>query len=201
MSERTPAWTPYGLEAIRIARIRRQRILAALLLIGIVGALMMVGQSTTTKSTEIFVNGQNQNTISIDKPEAPKNKPVTVSLSPGRVTQADTSGEQNAGDTPRASAPILNRAAPYNWTFFLFVFGPWILIALALWALGKHRGKHDQVNYGIYKGAMPLEMISMTAQQEIFTKRHAKMSIFGKRREDYLTPEVLRADPTVEGSS
>ena len=201
MSERNTAWTPYGLEAIRIARLRRQRVIGALLLAGVVLSLLTIGQTTTTKSTDIFVNGAKQNSIAIDQPTPPKNGPVTVGLSPGRVTQADTGNAPAANPAPSSTVPSLSRAAPYNWAFFAYVFGPWILVALALWMLGKRRGKNDQVNYGIYKGAMPLEMITKTAEKEVFTRRHAKNSVFGKRREDHLTPEVLRAEPALEGSA
>lgn len=189
------AWTPYGLEAIRVRHVRRRRLWAALALALLALLIFAMTGTTTTSRLSILANGQEVggNQISIDVPpeDQPKNGPVTVSLSPGRVTLADTSQSGPASSVTRANVPQFSGAAPLNWNYYLLLYGPWVLLALAALALAKRRGKHDEINYGVYKGALPLEMISAHARDQIYTSRHAKTSVFGKRREDHLPTHVL----------
>lgn len=199
MSAKTE-WSPYGLEAIRIAHLRRRRLLGLLALVAL-GALLTWGlQTTTTTELDIAVNGNRGNSIRLDTPDdEPRNKPVTVSLSPGRVTRADTANPAAPQDTPtRSSAPVFDRGVPYNFGGLILLVGPWALLGGAVWLLGKRRGKHDEVNYGVYKGAMPLEMITASASRQVFTRKHARASLFGRKRVDHVPAEVLRAEPVGE---
>lgn len=192
------AWTPYGLEAIRVRHIRRRRVwlglalaLAALLILALTG-------TSSSKQLDIFANGNrvggsNSNQINIDFPEQEQaSNKVTVEVSPGRVTLADTGQPAQGEQVQRAQIPSFSGAAPLNWNYYLILYGPWVLLALAALALAKRRGKHDEINYGVYKGAMPLEMISAHARDQVYTSREAKTSVFGKRREDHLPDHVLR---------
>lgn len=191
MSAKT-SWTPYGLEAIRIAHLRRRRIFSVLLALGLCALWLFMFSSTTESRLSISVNGQEQATgIQLDIPDqVPKNGPVTVAIDPGRVTSAETTGPGQATSVQRSEVPTFERAAPLNWNYYVLLYGPYALLALALYLLAKKRGKHDEVNYGIYKGAMPLEMMTASAEKQVFTTRFTERSIFGKRRADYLPREV-----------
>lgn len=199
------SWTPYGLEAIRVRHLRRRRIVGALLLALLALVVLLVTGSGTTSKTQILENGRDvsadSNQISIDLPDQtpPKDGPVTVSLSPGRVTLADTSQQGPASTITRADVPAFAGAPALNWNYYLLLYGPWVLLGLAAWALAKRRGKHDEVNYGVYKGSMPLETISAHARDRIFTSREAPASVFGRRREDHLPREVLRVPQEDDG--
>jgi hypothetical protein len=203
MAKAQEAWTPYGLESIRIAYLRRRRILALLILLLLLGTIYGFFTQTTTKSTQIFANGNDvtgQNTITIDQntPSNPNNH-VTVSIEPGRVTSATAGGSAGAASVQHANIPSFDRAPPINWGGYLLLYGPYVLVGLLAWYLAKRRGKNDEVNFGVYKGAMPLEMISATHAGEVFTRRHAKESIFGKRRHDHLPRDLASVEAaTVE---
>lgn len=193
MSAETP-WTPYGLEAIRTAHLRRRRFLVLAIVAGIAILWLLMFSSTTSTNLSVLVNNKEQSGgIALDIPEEDNedDKPVTVAIDPGRVTRTETTGSGNAPIVQRSNVPTFDRAAPYNWNYYVLLYGPYVLLGLAVYALGQRRGKNDEINYGIYKGAMPLEMISAAAQKDVFTTRHARTSIFGKRRGDYLPPEVV----------
>lgn len=184
-------WTPYGLEAIRIRYLRRRRLLAVLIAIGLAGLWAFMFTTTTTVQQDIFVNGQRANGIDITLPSSDRNDgPVTVAVEPGRVTRA-ASGDApaTAEQVQRASAPTYTRESGTPYGGYVIIYGPFLLLAAALYFLAKKRGKHDQVNYGIYKGAMPLELISHSMADQIFTTKMAKTGLFGKRRADHLPEE------------
>lgn len=188
-------WTPYGLEAIRIAHLRRRRLVAFLFLAGLGLLLWAMSGTTSTSEIDISVNGRRQNGISFDIPEEEKkNGPVTVSLSPGKVTRAEAGGAPSSSSVQRSNAPTFQRDVPYDFGGLLLGVLPWALIALAVWLLAARRGKHDEVNYGVYKGSMPLEMITASASRQVFTRREARASLFGKRRVDHVPGEVVRND-------
>lgn len=195
MSDRSE-WSPYGLEAIRIAHLRRRRALGIVALLGASLLAMAMMQTTTTSSFDISVNGQSGgNGISLDIPdEQPRNGPVTVSLTPGRVTRAETGSAAPTSTVQRNEVPGFSRAPAYNFAGLILLAAPWALIAGAAWLLGRRRGKHDEVNYGIYKGAMPLELITASASRQVFTRKHARASLFGRRRMDHLPGEVIASE-------
>jgi hypothetical protein len=195
------AWTPYGLEHIRIAHIRRRRLLTLLALLALLGLLLLLFSTTTEKSTEIFANGNQvgANGIQIEDREQKDQKDhVTVAIEPGKVSRAET-GDELEGDTiTRGSLPLAQRAAPYNWNYYLLNYGPYLLLLLAAWLLAKKRGKYDQVNFGVYKGAMPLEMLTASHDRHVFTRKRAIKGVFGKGRSDYLPGEIMKIEPVQE---
>ena len=192
-------WTPYGLEAIRIAHLRRRRLVGILLLLGLGVLAYFLTDTTTTSQLELTVNGRQGNGISLDLPEEkPRNGPVTVSLTPGRVTRAEAGSAAPEGSVQRPNAPSFQREPAYDFGGLVLFVLPWLLIGLAAWFLATRRGKHDEVNYGIYKGAMPLEMITASASRQVFTRREARVSLFGRRRVDHVPAEVVRMDPAAE---
>lgn len=188
-------WTPYGLEAIRVQHLRRRRLLVLLIALGLAGLWATMFQTTTTTTTEIFVNGQRSGTIEFDVPEEEeRDGPVTVAVEPGRVTRAESGSAAQQEQVQRTSAPTFTRLPAIPYGGYVIVYGPFILIGLALLLLAKRRGRHDEVNYGIYKGALPLETISASMADQVFTTRMAKRGLFGKRRADYLPEEILRVE-------
>lgn len=188
-------WTPYGLEAIRVQHLRRRRLLVLLIALGLAGLWATMFQTTTTTTTEIFVNGQRSGTIEFDVPEQEqRDGPVTVAVEPGRVTRAESGSAAQEEQVQRTSAPTFTRLPAVPYGGYVIVYGPFILIGLALLLLAKRRGRHDEVNYGIYKGALPLESISASMADQVFTTRMAKRSLFGKRRADHLPEEFLRVE-------
>jgi hypothetical protein len=195
------SWTPYGLEAIRIRHLRRRRF--ALFAILILASLIITTlvSSGANKTTQIFSNGKlaseqggdnSQISINFDTAQKPKDGPVTVAISPGRVTLADTSQAAQAPAVTRAALPPFSTGDALNWNYYLLLYGPWALLGLALLFLAKRKGKSHEINYGVFKGAMPLEMISSAARGQIFTTREARQSLFGKRAEDHLPEHVVR---------
>lgn len=192
-------WTPYGLEAIRIVHLRRRRALALLLMLGLGALAVLMAQTTTTSELDISVNGRRGNGISFDLPEdQPKDGPVTVSLTPGKVTRAEAGNAPPQSSVQRNAAPSFQREPAYNIGGLLLLVGPWLLIGLAGWLLATRRGKHDEVNYGVYKGTMPLEMITASASRQVFTRREARSSVFGRRRMDHVPAEVIASERVAE---
>jgi hypothetical protein len=187
-------WTPYALEKYRIAYLRRRRLIAiliALLLLLLLGAFFSI---STDRQTTISANGKDQNGNSIEFDDVPGNQDrkdhITVELSPGRVTNAETGTDNQAPQINRATAPQLTRAAPYNWGFYLLAYGPYVLVGLLMWFFGKRRSRHDEVNYGVFKGAMPLELTTASHKDLVFTRKFTKISVFGRRRENHLPREI-----------
>lgn len=194
-------WTPYGLEAIRVGYLRRRRILAAIFALGLCGLWLLMFTTTTTVQQDIFVDGNRVggSAISITEPEKAKDGPITVALDPGRVTRAESGGPTAPGtQVAKTSAPTFTREAPIPYKGYIYMYGPIVLLVLAALLLAKKKGKHDQVNYGIYKGAMPLELVSASMSSHIFTNRMAKSGLFGKRRVDHLPDEIVMADRAME---
>lgn len=195
-------WTPYALEPIRIQHVRRRLIMAilAILALLLLAYLLYQYSTTTQKEFQIFQNGkQVGGSIQIDTPEsAPRKDHVTVGVSAGQVTRVDTGQDPDTPGASRALLPTFDRAAPYNWTAYLVAYGPYLLVILAAYWLTKRRGKYDEINFGVYKGAMPLEMITASHEKVVFTRSFAKSSVFGKRRSDHLPATVLRAHRDVE---
>lgn len=184
-------WSPYGLEAIRQAHLRRRRFLSILLALGLVGLWFVMFQTTTTTETQIFANGQRAGSgiqIGVPETEPPKNGPVTVSLAPGRVTRADTDQQGIGGESiQRPNSVTIDRPVGHNWNVYIMLYGPFALLGAAIYFLGKRGGKsQDEVNFGVYKGALPLELLTASARHHVVTRRFARESIFGKRRGDYL---------------
>jgi len=197
------SWTPYALEPIRIQYLRRRLILAILAIIALLLlAYLLYNYTTTTqKGIQLCRNGDESSCqngrgsgIQIDEPSkgAPPRDHVTVGLTPGEVTRVDTGQDPGAPGTSRAQLPTFDRAQPYDWLQYLMAYGPYLLVILAAYWLTKRRGKYDEINFGIYKGAMPLEMITASHDKVVFTRNFAKSSVFGKGRMDHLPTEVIR---------
>lgn len=193
-------WTPYALEKHRIRHLRRRRlvaILAAIAMLLLVSALFSV---STDRQTRISTNGRDTGSIEIQDVDLDKSKDdhITVEVQPGRVSRVEAGTDSQAPQVSRAQAPQLSRAAPYNWSFYLLLYGPYVLVGLLLWLLAKRRSRHDEVNYGVYKGAMPLELLTASHRDAVFTRKLTESSVFGKKRHDHLPRGYATAEDAEE---
>lgn len=195
MSNEGTEWTPYGLEPIRQAHLRKRRILGALAALAVLLLAFTFVETTKSTSLSLSANGRElSGGVTIPEPEKSEAKDyVTVSLEPGRVSRAEAGNEVGGEQVERNSMPQASRASPVPWKLWALQLFPWLLAGLVAYLLAKRRGKHDEINFGVYKGAMPLEMMTAQHESAIFTKRWARTSVFGKRRLDHLPPEVAGA--------
>lgn len=195
----TEEWTPYGLEAIRGRLLWRKRILALVLFfvlaIVVLIALALLSTPTVT-TTEISLAGSGDDgTIQVDVPDAGAmlSKPIRVSLSPGGVTLVGPDGATAPGDRlSKASTdyPHIRDADPFNFLGLMFPWGLLLLLAYLMYAAGKGASNpSSEVNFGIYKGAMPLEMMTASYSHLVRTQRLASGSLFGKERADHVDTE------------
>lgn len=201
MAKQRDEWTPYGLEGIRQAHIRRRRVLGAIAGLCVLALAILVLETTTSEQIRLSANG-NEVTDSVNIPEPEENDAkdyVTVSLEPGRVSRIESGNAPGEDQVDRTSLPSGVRASPYPWKLWLLQLLPYLLAGLVAYLLAKRRGRYDEVNYGVFKGAMPLEMITAEHEASVFTKRWARTSVFGKRRLDHLPPEVASASVNGEG--
>lgn len=187
-------WTPYGLERYRVAKQRTRRFAVLGLVAALLVGYLALADQTTTRETEIFANGQKQGQIGInldtDLPGASKSRPdATIQVSPGQTARIDTGTQQEAQAAPAVTPPKYE-VDPIDWLALLLAIGPFALLATILWLGFRRRAvPEDEVNYGVYKGAMPLEMITASHAHLVLTPKRAKASLFGKSREDYVPDE------------
>lgn len=195
----TEEWTPYGLEAIRGRVLWRKRILALVLFfiiaIAVLVALALLKVNTVTETRISLAGGDNDNAIEIKGVNEAdlRSKPITVALSPGGVTLVGNDPVGANGDTlSKASTdyPFIRGAQPFNFLGLLFPWGLLLLLAYLMYAAGKGASNpSSEVNFGIYKGAMPLEMMTASYSHLVRTQRLASSSIFGKERTDHVDTE------------
>lgn len=184
-------WTPYGLEHLRVGKLRTRRLVVLGLVLALFLGYVGIADRTTTKETEIFANGQKQGTIGLDldtdRPGDSRSRPdATIPVSPGRTVAFDAGAEEEAQAAP-AVAPPRYEVDPIDWLALLLRFGPFALLATILWLGFRRRAApEDEVNFGVYKGAMPLELITASHAHLVLTPHRAKASLFGKSREDYV---------------
>ena len=194
-------WTPYGLEAIRGRMLWRRRILAVvvflLLAIALLAALALTATDQVVE-TRISLSGSESDTVEVETPgeEAFRTKPLTVAVSPGGVTLVGNDvNNVDADRLSRASVnyPYIRGEKPMNFLGLMFPWGFLLLLGHLVWSAGKGAtNPSSEVNFGIYKGAMPLEMITAEYSHLVRTQRLASGSLFGKDREDHVPFAVVR---------
>lgn len=175
-------WSPYGLEAYRTtsSRGRNRWLLAAiaLLLLGWLALNLLSGDSSFSVGT-----GQ-EGSVVLTRPDDPAPPKATVSVAPGRVTELDQpvetagSGSRSQSITNEAAYPLM------GWALILapILLLPWLARRLLA-------GSQTELNFGVYKGAMPLEMISATQRDLVYSRKAVDAPLFGKSREDYIPDE------------
>jgi hypothetical protein len=191
-------WSPYGLEAYRVALLRRRsRLITACLVLGLLalGAVLLL---SIKDSSQIQIHGGNGDSITVQVPEQPRAKPLTLSVSPGRTTvlERPIQPEQKPKNAPPPSQGPTVKGL--DWSALLTSLAPPVLLAIGAAKYAKKRiaGPLEQVNLGVYKGAMPLELITAQHKKHVFTGKRAYQSLFGKGREEHVPPaKPLPAGP------
>lgn len=185
------AWTPYGLEGLRQGALRRRRIvtlaLAGVLLVGYFG----MTETVRDDELEVFGNGQKQQLeLEIPKESQEKQGPdARIQVSPGRVINAGAGSYQEPQQGQQQRQAQAPPGEPVDWLAWLAFLGPFVLVGTLAWAAVRPRATPtDEVNFGIYKGAMPLEMITASHAHLVVTQKRAKTSLFGKGRADHVPP-------------
>ena len=187
MSERVE-WTPYPHEDVRIRLLWRKRILLAAIL-GVVFLIWVLSLSIQTETEEqLTVFGGDGSSVTVSRPEDTSVEPTArVTLRPGETARLDedltlTDGETQPGDQ---GVQLPDRPAGIPFLGLLLLLGPFIL-AVLLWRYLANRGTSTEVNYGIYKGAMPFETIVASHKHLVLTGRRVDINPFGREQSDYL---------------
>jgi hypothetical protein len=190
-TETETIWSPYGHERARRALIAQRRAqiavaaLAIAVLYGIFLGLTLEEQSTATeRGVEI---------------EQHEQKPITVTVTPGRMTDSsfvDASAQAVEPIEPPRTRVEQGNAIVEAVQPFLTILMP---LAAAFWVLSRigtsAHGKLAELNLGVYKGAMPYELHAARAYKKVFTHRQVDAHVFGKDREDFLFGSYLGAPP------
>lgn len=189
MAEQESQWTPYPHEAVRVSLLWRKRILLGLL----IGALFLfwalsLGVATDTEE-EIDVLNDDGDKVSVQRPDQDeRERPVaSVTLRPGETARLDndlTLGDDGPQRQP-GGAPVPDRPEGVPFMGLLLLIGPFLLAVLA-WRYLSLQGASTEVNYGIYKGSMPLELVTATHAPQVQTGQEVPANPFGKARGDYL---------------
>ncbi|MHB8586826.1 MAG: hypothetical protein ACYDDF_13445 [Thermoplasmatota archaeon] len=174
-------WNPYGLEKYRTQGSgKRSWVLLALLVAGVaLWMFLTLGQTNT--SYNVGIGTGNANSLSLTPPKTGPT-PMTVVVSPGQVAVASTPTSSGGGSTvpnyvsPDSAYPILG---------WIVEYGP---LAIAPWLVWKFitRPSKTEVNYGIFKGAMPPEAILSSPPRIVRSKRAVEEPLFGRKRADYV---------------
>lgn len=181
-------WTPYGLEAYRVELLRRRgRLLAIAVVLGVLFFLAILA-TTLRQQDDIDAFGGRGGQVEIALPgDKPRAKPTTLSVAPGRTTVLDRPIQPEVRPPRPDTGTTLPPKGGLNWMLLLTNFGPLVGGALWAWGLGRRRflSGLEEVNLGVYKGALPLEMHSAKLKKFVFTRRRAHAHLFGKGRLDW----------------
>jgi len=194
-------WTPYGLEKIRRGVLWRRRllaILAALLILAAILVILLLRPQKVVETEISLAGGDNSNSIEVEIKDPLRTKPLRVTVSPGGVTLAGNGIGGTPDSLSRAGLdyPYITDARPIDFLAYLLSWGPLLLVAYLVWAAGRgETNPASHVNFGIYKGAMPLEMITESYSHLVKTQRLVVEPIFGKDRSDYLPAEARPRGP------
>lgn len=183
MAPTTPS-SPYGLEAHRVALLRRRRqLLLAAVLAGVL-ALVAVVVLTLNENGDVSTlsGGQGSNTIDIAIPDKPRPKPTTLSIAPGRTTVLDKPIQPEVRAPSTEPPEQINGRGGLNWMGILQTFGPTLGVGLYAWRYGRKRmlSSLEEVNLGVYKGALPFELHAAKHKKFLFTSKMAMAPVFGK---------------------
>ncbi|HWG90305.1 MAG TPA: hypothetical protein VNZ52_05580 [Candidatus Thermoplasmatota archaeon] len=178
--------------------LRRRRILTILVLFMLGAAWLAFSLANTTRQMQTGFGGGS--TVEL---EGKKRTPLTLTVSPGRMTAPPP---VDVDETPTATSNInrenfrrLVSERPVALGFYLSFVLPLVLLFGLAWLLSRARSVrgYDEVNYGIFKGAMPLEMITASYRHIIITTRQIDASPFGKDQRDYIPASTRLPEATL----
>lgn len=182
-------WTPYPHEEVRVSLLWRKRILLAVL-IGTVFLFWALSLGIDTDTTEeVDVLNGNGDQVQVQRPDQQQQErpTATVTLRPGETARLNE--DLNVGERPepsgRQGATVPERPGGIPFGGLLLLIGPFILAVMA-WRHLSEQGASTEANYGIYKGALPLELVTATHAGEVQTGQEVEQNPFGKVRSDYL---------------
>lgn len=195
-------WTPYALESYRGRALWRRRIFAVLAFLLLAGGWLVFTAMNTTKTTTTgFADGTSG---AIDLTQNDR-KPLTLTLQVGRlntapgVVDAPSTGTDTSAPEQRDNTGPYFAQTPINIRFYLTYLIPLVMVLGLALILGRRRVHGmEEVNFGIYKGSMPLEMISASYKHLVVTNRRAALPLFGKGRLDYVPRHVAEATDAAE---
>ncbi|MDX1610722.1 MAG: hypothetical protein R3185_00020 [Candidatus Thermoplasmatota archaeon] len=189
------SWTPYALEDVRVQLLWKKRILLAVIL-GLVFLIWALSLSVSTETEEqLTVYGGDGSSVTVRRPEETQVEPAAqVLLRPGETARLNEDLTLSDGETQPGERGAQLPPEPEGIPFLglLLFLGPFLL-AIAIWRYLGNQGTSTEVNYGIYKGAMPLEMITSSHSHMVLTGRKVEHNPFGKERSDYMREAT--ADP------
>jgi hypothetical protein len=188
---RRDTWSPYGHEKAR-RRLLMER--QAYIVLGAVGIAILYGlflQLTLTVETDVPTSG---GSVDIRQDEL---RPITVTVTPGRAPAFMDGQTAPPGgvEPPRPDAE--------EQPFLIRTVGPFLPLVApllgALWLLSRAgasaRGRLAELNFGVYKGAMPYEMHTARAMERVFTHREVRRHVFGKTATDFIAGSYLGPPP------
>lgn len=182
------AWTPYPHEDVRVQLLWRKRIILAVIL-GLLFLLWALSLNVTTDTSEkLTVYGGDGSSVTVERPEDQDVQPAaSVTLRPGETARLDDDLTLRDEDTQpgRQSGQLPDRPDGIPFMGLLLLIGPFIL-ALLLWRYLATQGASTEVNYGVYKGALPLELVTASHSGLVLTGKRVEQNPFGKGRTDYL---------------
>lgn len=182
-SQLASGWSPYGLEMVRRAalRLRLLKAIAAVIgvYLGVAGYLALTTEEQFTTSQFGSGLGEQQEA----KEEAANNRPIRVTLTPGRAAFSNLQDEGGTEGVPGVR-PVFNPTIDLKWMNLLELVGVYAGIYW-LFATIARSGIHKQVNFGVYKGSMPYELHSQTLKKKLFTHKMAKYSLPFVRKAEY----------------
>lgn len=185
-------WTPYGLEAFRQRHLKRRRrtvlVLVLVVAVAYVGLLQFGIDSQTTTTIDTFGGGDGDS-LTIDRPQEERRTPdATLTISPGELNTPPSAIQASDDGASGPPAPGGDRPTvePIYWPGLLVRWGIPLGLLLVGYLVGRGRGKSEEVNYGVYKGAMPMEKISARYSHLVETTRATYQDPFGKRRPHYV---------------
>ncbi|MGH7320176.1 MAG: hypothetical protein ACRELA_11205 [Candidatus Rokuibacteriota bacterium] len=182
-------WTPYPHEPLRVRLVWRRRfILLALLVAAFILWLTLFKGPATELTETISTVDQEGNVVSVTRDLRPQKSfeapDARVTVRPGQTARTTPIEQTETGDqpTPTTAPPV---RPPSDIPFFglLILFAPMLL---ALWLFRRFAPPAPEVNYGIYKGALPFEIITASHRHLVLTSRRVDENPFGRERADYL---------------
>lgn len=196
-------WTPYPHEDVRVQLLWRKRIILAVIL-GLLFLLWALSLNVTTDTEEqLTVYGGDGSSVTVEQPDDSSTQPAaSLTLRPGETARLDEdlTLEDDETQPGQRGGGIPDQPDGIPFLGLLLLIGPFIL-ALLLWRYLANQGASTEVNYGVYKGALPLELVTATHSNLVLTGKRVEHNPFGKGRTDYLrdaAEDLGRGDAVAE---